>query len=476
MCTLHMLKGRLGLGPLYMVLGLCEAFLFVGYQFAVRVDLPLGPNAFISYELFLPMLLSGIAMIYVLEGTSESRRLIVALALLYFVHGVVDFSFDYYAHNPPPGETFEGRYEAVTFNIRDRWASLITVMVDFVVMIVIYQGLRNRLARLPLAIPFFVAIVIAMVVDGVLFSTLAGYGLDPERLQLIEKAQAGVAAAIPMSAYLAWQLRRHRDEVEGGVLQRGAFEIIDLRRTVVEIRAKLKEQRAQYAYIKDSFSRYVSPEIVDAIIEDPSRLRLGGEVRDVTVLFVDIQGYTRISEELEPEGVLQLLNQYLSQVSSVILSNGGMINEFEGDAVLAIFGAPLDLEDHADRAVETARGILAALAELNAAWAEDGTLERVQASGQDRVSVRIGIHSGPVVAGNIGSEQRIKYAVIGDTVNTASRVEELNKRFETTVLITAETHTLLSRALESTSWSPQGEHQVDGRKQPVDVLSLDLVG
>ncbi len=473
LCGLHLLKKRFSLMPLYMVLGLCEVFLFLGFQLQVRVDLPFGPSAMISYELFLPLLFAGIAMIYVLEGTQEARRLIVALCFLYLAHGIVDYSLAYYSQNPPPGEVFGGDLAALEFSLRKRVASLIAILTDFVVMIVVYQGLRNRLKWLPLAVPFFIAQVLAMVNDGVVFGTLAGFGFGVEDLQLAEKMQAGIAAAIPMSMYLAWQIKHNAAEVHGGVLHRGAFEIVDLRRKVTEIQEKLKEQRAQYAYVKDSFSRYVSPEVVTAIIEDPTRLNLGGEVREVTVLFTDIRGYSTISEVLEPTELITLLNRFFERASRVVTENQGMVNEYEGDAVLAIFGAPLDLPNHRRRAVEAAQQLLEEVEHLNVEWQEDGTLEKLKKAGIDKLSIRIGVHSGSCVAGNIGSRDRIKYAVIGDTVNTASRVEGLNKELSSSLLITEQTYQGLSLETKK-EWIDRGEHKVKGRREPVRVYSSEF--
>ena len=146
-----------------------------------------------------------------------------------------------------------------------------------------------------------------------------------------------------------------------------------------------------------------------------------------------------------------------------------MINEFEGDAVLAVFGAPLPMEDHANRAIDAAHGMLAAVDDLNVEWDADGTSETWRAVGIDRLAIRIGLHSGPVVAGNIGSQARIKYAVIGDTVNTASRVEGLNKTLETSVLLTGATRALATT--KHVTFEDLGEHHVKGRTEPVHVFT-----
>jgi adenylate cyclase len=148
-----------------------------------------------------------------------------------------------------------------------------------------------------------------------------------------------------------------------------------------------------------------------------------------------------------------------------------MINEFEGDGILAIFGAPLDLPDHAVEAVRAGRAMLEAVEALNATWADDGTLAKWRDSGVQRLAIRVGLHTGTVVAGNVGSEARIKYAVIGDTVNVAARVEALNKTLGTPMLLTGET----ARALgdSAPALQPMGAHAVKGRVEPVEVFALE---
>ena len=474
LCALHSLKPRLGLAPLYGAVGLFEAFLFVAGKAepAIKTSMFGVEPANLSYTLFLPLLLASIFLIYVLEGTKEARRLIVAVAIIYLIHGVIDVIIEYHASHPPPGEPFQGDIDLVWYSTTARVASLMAMVADFVVMIVVYQFLYNRLRGLPLVIPFFAALVVAMLTDSVIFSLVRNQSFAWDRLMAIAKLQSGVAAAVPVSLYLAWQLRRHKGEVRSGVLERGAFEIINLRARVKEIEAKLKEQRAQYVYIKDTFSRYVSPAVVEAIIEDPSRVRLGGELRTVTILFADIRGYSTISERLEPTEIIELLNSYFTRASNVILARQGMINEFEGDAVLAIFGAPLDLPAHAELAVLSALELLDEVEGLNDVWDQDGTASRFRELGIERLGIRIGVHTGPVVAGNVGSEERIKYAVIGETVNTTSRIETLNGSLGTSLLVSSTTADAIAAAGLDLKWEDQGEHQVKGRTEPVKVYGL----
>jgi class 3 adenylate cyclase len=481
-CGLHALKPRFGLIPLYAVMGLLEAFLFVAGkpQPQLMVELFFGAEGLcldticqghLAYLLFLPAMLVCTMVVYVLEGTREARRLLLAVAVLYFLHGCFDVMLEFHSENPPPGREASAGNDVYWYVTRTRIASFLSIMADFLVIIISYQFLQNRLKKLPLFIPLFGAILCAMIADGSVFGLANNLTFDPRKLRIFEKLQAGLVAGIPVAIYLQYQLGRTKEEVVGGRVERGAFAIIDLRRKVSQMEQKLEEQRAQYLYIKDTFSRYVSPDVVDAIIADPSKVQLGGEVREVTILFADIRGYSTLSEALEPTEIIGLLNRYFHRVSDVILGTGGMINEFEGDAVLAVFGAPLPMDDHADRALRAAHGMLDEVKKLNIEWDQDGTSEAWRGVGIDELAIRIGIHSGSVVAGNIGSQARIKYAVIGDTVNTASRVEGLNKVLETSLLVTHATRQMVTS--EDVVFRDLGQHQVKGRTEPVHVFTTE---
>lgn len=474
-CLVHAAKPRVGLAPLYVLVGLFEAFLFVAGKAEPAISVELfgiaGEN--LSYVLFLPLILGTIVIVYVLEGTREARRMIVAVALVYVVHGGIDYIIEFHHWHPPPGsDALPVANDVVWFSTRARVASVVANMVDFIVIIVVYQFLYNRFSKHTLTIPFFAALVVAMLSDTVVFNLVQGYDFSRYLPTTLAKLQAGAAAALPVTIYLTWQLSKHKDQAKKGVLERGAFEIIDLRARLREVQEALKKQKAQYAYIKDTFSKYVSPEVVDAIVADPSKIKLGGELRTVTVLFADIRGYSTLSEGLDPTDVIDLLNQYFRRASHVILEQKGMVNEFEGDAILAIFNAPLDLPDHAQRALASAVALLEVVDKLNEKWEKDGTAERFKQVGLDRFSIRIGIHTGPVVAGNVGSEIRIKYAVIGDAVNLASRVEGLNKKLDTSLLLTSVTREDLKRTGSKVKLLDRGEHHVKGRVEPVKVFTV----
>jgi class 3 adenylate cyclase len=177
---------------------------------------------------------------------------------------------------------------------------------------------------------------------------------------------------------------------------------------------QMLEGLRQRDFIRSAFGRYVSPEVAQQLLESPEGLRFGGEKRVITVLMSDLRGYTRFAEQGDPARVMDVLNEYLARMTDIIVQHGGTINEFIGDAVFAVFGAPLAHPDHAERAAACALGMQRAMADLNRQHATGGL---------PRFEMGIGVNTGEAVVGNIGSEQRAKYAVVGSAVNIAARVE-----------------------------------------------------
>jgi class 3 adenylate cyclase len=170
----------------------------------------------------------------------------------------------------------------------------------------------------------------------------------------------------------------------------------------------------QRDFIRSAFGRYVSPEVAKALLESPGGLRFGGEKRVVTVLMSDLRGYTRFAERGDPAMVMEVLNGFLGQMTDIIIEHGGTINEFIGDAIFAVFGAPLEHADHAERAAACALAMQRAMAGIN---------RKHGVSGRPQFEMGIGVNTGEAVVGNIGSEQRAKYAIVGSAVNVAARVE-----------------------------------------------------
>ncbi len=178
-----------------------------------------------------------------------------------------------------------------------------------------------------------------------------------------------------------------------------------------------ERERAQ---IRSTFSHYMAPELVAELAKDPSRLKLGGEMRVVTVLFADVRGFTRISEEMEAEPLVALLNQLFTPVTDIIVEHRGTIDKFMGDAVMAFWNAPLDDGAHAQNACRAALAMIAELERLNATWQAEAV-----ASGKahPRIEIGIGLNTGPCCVGNLGSPRRFDYSIIGEAVNVAARLE-----------------------------------------------------
>ena len=169
-------------------------------------------------------------------------------------------------------------------------------------------------------------------------------------------------------------------------------------------------------FIRETFGRYVSPELAERCLRDRDALQLGGEVREVAMLMSDLRGFSELSERLGAPAMIGLLNDYLAKMTPVIIQHGGTINEFIGDGIFVLFGAPFGRPDDAERAVRCAHAMQRALREFNAENRQRGLPE---------LNMGIGLHVGSVVAGNIGSTERVKYGVVGPAVNLVARIQAL---------------------------------------------------
>ena len=218
-------------------------------------------------------------------------------------------------------------------------------------------------------------------------------------------------------------------------------------------------------WLEGTFGQYLSPAVIEALKSDPSMLGLGGKRRALSVLFSDVKGFTTISEALEPEALVRLLNDYLTRQSGKILEEDGVIDKFIGDAVMAFFGDPVPREDHALRACRAAVRCLDAVKDSDPVAHELGL---------EGMKNRIGINSGPAIIGNMGSDKRLSYTAMGDTVNLASRLEAANKAFGSHILIGPLTY---EEAKAHIVAKPLARLQVVGKTEPVAVYELlGLVG
>lgn len=218
------------------------------------------------------------------------------------------------------------------------------------------------------------------------------------------------------------------------------------------------DERRQRSFIRSAFSRYVAPAVVDQLLADPQRLRLGGERREVTVIFTDVAGFTGLSERLPPETLSATLNAYLSGMSGLVFQHRATLDKFIGDAVVAFFGAPIARADHADAAVRLALALDAYAAD----FAERMRRER----GIDFGLTRIGVHTGLCTVGNFGGADFFDYTVIGDTVNVAARLESANKAVGTRVLISEST----AAQAPGLPMRPVGRLVLKGRSKAIGVF------
>ena len=222
-------------------------------------------------------------------------------------------------------------------------------------------------------------------------------------------------------------------------------------------RNQVIEKRGRY--LKKAFSSYLSAELVDEIVKNPDRLKLGGEKRELSILFSDIRGFTTISESLSPEELVRLLNEYLAPMTRIVMEERGTLDKFIGDAVMALYNAPLTVEEHAAHACRSALKMLDKLGELNVEFARRGV---------PNLDIGIGINTGEAVVGNMGADMRFDYTAIGDNVNLASRLEGLNKFYGTHILVSELTRSkadgFLFREVDLV--------RVKGKVEPVAVYEL----
>jgi len=194
------------------------------------------------------------------------------------------------------------------------------------------------------------------------------------------------------------------------------------------LRAAGDRQRAKA--IREAFTHYLAPAVVEALIEDPDKLKLGGERREITAFFSDVAGFTSISEAMDPADLVQLLNECLGAMTEIVIEEGGIVDKYIGDAIVAMFGAPMEQPDHAVRACRAALRCQRILEELRPKW---------ESEGKPDVRVRIGVNTGTALVGNMGSEARFDYTMLGDTVNLAARLEGANKQYGTYIMAGQET-------------------------------------
>jgi adenylate cyclase len=234
-----------------------------------------------------------------------------------------------------------------------------------------------------------------------------------------------------------------------------------------EIAKSLRERE----FLRDTFGRYVSKKVARSVLRDGTPDRLGGEEREVTIMFSDLQGYSTMNERLPPQLMVEVLNAYLAAMTEIIEEHEGCIIEFLGDAILTVFNAPADVDNHADCAIRCALKMRQRLAAFNREWGKTQVGAAWRASGFDRLKARVGIHTGTVVAGTLGSNTRVKYGLIGDAVNVAARLEVLNKTLQTDILMSHATWGRLPDGLQTIT-TELGDQSLKGRDGLIAVYSV----
>lgn len=244
-----------------------------------------------------------------------------------------------------------------------------------------------------------------------------------------------------------------RGNLDGSVKVRSGDELGALGDAINMMTVSLREKE----YIKDTFGRIVDPRVRDFLLK--GNARLGGSVQRGVVLFSDIRGFTALSESTSPERVVAQLNRYFERMSGIVAEHGGYVNKYIGDAILALFGYPIEIENRSDRALHAANAMIRAMDGLNGEFIRDGF---------SPIAIGAALHSGELLAGNIGSASRMEFTVIGDTVNVASRIEGLTKRFGTPLLVSGPFRDSLSGG-EPFRIRYIGRARIRGRREYVDL-------
>ncbi|HYS56421.1 MAG TPA: adenylate/guanylate cyclase domain-containing protein [Thermoanaerobaculia bacterium] len=308
------------------------------------------------------------------------------------------------------------------------------------------DNLINGQFNTAVAPPFFamLTLIIAAIAGGVvhrLHSQWAAGGV----------AIAGIAIWI-LAGFVA---------LRGGVALNSVTAASSIALTYITITAvKFTAEQRHTAELRATFGRYVSPQILQHVLAHPESVRLGGERRDLTILFSDIRGFTTISEASEPEVVVEMLNEYLTRMVEILLEHGGTLDKFIGDAVMGFWNAPAADRDHPRHAVECAIAMIEETARIRSRW---------EAEGKPALRIGIGINTGEAVVGNIGAEKVFGYTVIGDTVNLASRLEGKNKDYGTEIIISEFT---LARIDDTFATVYLDEVKVKGKERAVRIYEV----
>jgi adenylate cyclase len=219
-------------------------------------------------------------------------------------------------------------------------------------------------------------------------------------------------------------------------------------------------ERKQKSFITNAFGQYLSPKVIDMLVKNPDKLSLGGERREMTAYFSDVASFSSISEKLSPDQLVALLNEYLTEMTDIIAKYDGTVDKFEGDAIIAFWGAPLDQPDNALKCCLATIDMQNRMKEIRARFEEEG---------KPVLNVRMGINTGPMVVGNMGSQTRMDYTIMGDSVNLAARLEGANKYYDTYTMIS---HFTYDKVKDEVEVRELDTIRVVGKKEPITVYEL----
>ncbi len=212
--------------------------------------------------------------------------------------------------------------------------------------------------------------------------------------------------------------------------------------------------------IKATFSKYVSPEFVNILVENPELAKQGGVEKEVTMLFSDIRGFTTLSEGMSAKELIDFLNDYLSIMTNILMENKGTLDKYIGDAIVGFWGAPVDLEDHAYYACLSAVKMIRSLKEFN---------DRMEAIGKSKINIGIGLNTGKIIVGNIGSEKKMNYTALGDTAILTEELQDENKTYNTNIIISEFTY---EKVKDYAKVRELGEYQAKHREKPIKIYEL----
>ena len=330
----------------------------------------------------------------------------------------------YYDHYPSPfthsSPGVEAHANMIDNLLNDRFLRKISGSVTLV-LIVIFAYIAYKLVSLP-------ALYAGLSFGAVLIAWMSATYYSFLNLHILEFTQPALALII-------------------------IFSVLMVHKTMLE-----QQQKRE---VRQMFGQYVAPEIVDILVKDPGKLKLGGEKRDMTIFFLDIAHFTTISEKMAPENLINFLNAYLTALTDDVLGSQGVVDKYIGDCIMAFWNAPLEVKNHREKACIAALGCIKTIERLNR--------EYVDPTMPEKPAVRIGLNSGGVVVGNTGSARKLAYTVLGDDVNLASRLEGANKFFGSVVMVSEDTYGGAKNAVEARRL---GQVRVVGKDIPILVYEL----